>query len=370
VSLSFADKSNIRGKELLPVEGLKLFGGIRDAAPDGWGRRVIESHLKAPLNGLPESVYLLEAGSERIGALDIRKGIDSQPSTHSKNTLHRLEYLLEASDRIEQGLPVPSQLEDIFDAGSALGGMRPKVAVEDDGGILWLAKFPARNETLNVPCIEAATMRLAAAAGLDVPTVRTEIIGKKYVMLIRRFDRSHVDGKQYRHHMVSALTMLGCNETESMRKSYWDIADRIRMHAPKTLVKNNQKELFGRMVFNIMVTNDDDHPRNHAFLWDDELSGWKISPLFDVMPRATLGTDRYLHLGVGEQGRLATLDNALSGYSRFGLTLRDAQEIIDKIWRVVRQWKNHFEEYGVPGNEIEKIAPAFRHIDQMLTPRR
>jgi serine/threonine-protein kinase HipA len=368
VSLSIVNKQNVRGMELLPVEGLALFGGIRDAAPDSWGRRVIEARLKAPLNSLPESAYLLEAGSERIGALDIRESIESHPSAHPKSTIHRLEYMMDAAARIELGLPVPVQLEDIFDAGSGMGGMRPKATVEDEDGVLWLAKFPSRNEALNVPCIEAATMRLAAKAKLDVPTVRTENLGGKTVMLIRRFDRALVGGKQYRHHLVSALTMLGCDETESRSKSYWDIADKIRMYTPAAHVKNNQKELFGRMVFNILVTNDDDHLRNHAFLWDGEYKGWKLSPLFDVMPHPVVGFERYLHLGVGSQGRVATLDNALSGYSRFGITLHDAEKIIDRIWRVVRQWKNYFEEFGVPENEIKKIAPAFRHIDDVMTP--
>lgn len=366
VSLSIADKSAIRARELLPPEGLTLFGGIRDAAPDSWGRRVIEARLHAPQNSLPESAYLLEAGSERIGALDIRINLDSQQTAHQKATIQRLEYLMEAADRIEQGLPVPAQLEDIFDAGSALGGMRPKVTVEDSGGVLWLAKFPSRNEQMDVPGIEAATMRLAAEAKLNVPSVKTEKLGGKTIMRIQRFDRFLVKGEQRRHHMVSALTMLGCHESASINMSYWDITDRIRKHVATPFIKEDQKELFGRMVFNILVTNDDDHLRNHAFLWDAQEKGWKLSPLYDVMPRPLLASERYLHLGVGSQGRLATLDNALSGYSRFGINLRDAEEIIERIWRVVRQWKTYFEDYGVPGNEIEKISPAFRPIDDVM----
>ncbi len=359
-----------KGTELFPAEGLVLFGGIRDAAPDGWGRRVIESRLQAPLNSLPESTYLLEAGSERAGALDVRPSIGSVAKAAHGASIQRLDCLLQAAERIEDGLPVPGHLEDFFDAGSSMGGMRPKATVLDAEGNLWLAKFPARSDTsINVPVIEAATMQLAKEAGLNVPPLYTEVLGQKLgqktVMLIRRFDRVRHDGRMHRRHMVSALTLLGCHESESPQRSYGDIADRIRRYGVAERIASDQEELFGRMVFNIFVTNDDDHLRNHAFLWDGEHQGWALSPLYDVMPRPMLATQRNLHLGIGAQGRLATLDNALSAYARFGLTRVRAEEIIDRIWRVVRQWRTYFEGFGVPGGQIEKIASAFRHIDEI-----
>lgn len=367
VSLPIADRTAVRGKELRPIEGLMLFGGIRDAAPDAWGRRVIESRLRAPPNSLPESTYLLEAGSQRVGALDIRRSLDS-PGVLVRNSIHRLEYLMEAADRIEQGLPIPAQLEDIFLAGSQLGGMRPKAGVEDDAGVLWLAKFRSHGERIDIPAIESATLQLAHAAGLDVPAVKTEAIGGKTVMLIQRFDRSLADGVQHRHHMVSALTMLGCHESESRNKSYADIAEVIHGRTDEQFIKSSCRELFGRMVFNIFVTNDDDHLRNHAFLWESATRSWRLSPLYDVMPRPMLATERNLHLSVGHQGRLATLDNAVSGYARFGITRPDALDIIDRIWRVVRDWKVRFEGYGLAGREIEAIESAFRHLDEVATP--
>lgn len=366
VSLAIGEPAKIRGIELYPVEGLALFGGIRDAAPDGWGRRVIESHLRAPANSLPESTYLLEAGSERTGALDVRTGLDAPAKVDIRIAVHRLEYLMQAADKIEQGLPVSAQLEDIFDAGSSMGGMRPKATVEDGSGKLWLAKFRSRNEQIDVPCIEAATMNLAKQAGLNAPIVKTETLEGKTVMLIERFDRNRQMGRIYREHMVSALTMLGCDESESKNKTYAEISDRIRAAGVAEFIKQDQRELFGRMVFNILVSNDDDHLRNHAFLWQGDKRKWRLSPLYDVMPRATLAYERFLHLGVGPRGRLATLDNALAGCSRFGLSLGDANAVIDRIWRVVRQWKTYFEGLGVPGREIENIAPAFRHIDDVL----
>lgn len=354
------------GKTLFPIDGLTLPGGIRDAAPDGWGRRVIESRLKAAPNSLPESTYLLLAGDARSGALDIRNDINDADAPIKSIKSHHLSYLLDAASRIESGEPIPTQLEDIFLAGAGSGGMRPKATVEDELGVFWLAKFPSKGESFDIPLIEAATMNLASLAGLDVPEIKVERIGHRTVMLIKRFDRHIRDGVQHRTHMISALTMLGCHESESREKSYLDIATSIRMRSPASLIKNTQAELFGRMVFNIMVTNDDDHLRNHAFLFTPG-EGWSISPLYDVMPRASSSFERFLHLSVGKQGRLATLDNALSCYAGFGLTLRDANEIIERIWAVTREWKVHFEEFGVPNSEIEKIAPAFRHIDDILT---
>jgi len=140
VSLSLRDMDRVRGTALFPPNNLPLFGGIRDAAPDAWGRRVIESRLKVPANSLPESSYLLHAGSQRVGAIDIRSSRDSA-ATLGFGTWDNLEYLMDAAQRIDEGLPVPAPLEEIFAEGSALGGARPKATVRDEERVLWLAKF-------------------------------------------------------------------------------------------------------------------------------------------------------------------------------------------------------------------------------------
>src|SRR5579864_6668933 len=188
VGLSLRDRDLVRGKALFPPNNLPSFGGIRDAAPDAWGRRVIESRLKVPANSLPESAYLVHAGSQRVGALDVRSSRDSS-ATPGFATWNNLEYLMEAAQRIDEGLPVPAALEEIFAEGSALGGARPKATVRDEERVLWLAKFPSRKDPLAVPIIETATLRLAAAAGLTVPPVKLVQVGSRTVMLIRRFDR-------------------------------------------------------------------------------------------------------------------------------------------------------------------------------------
>jgi serine/threonine-protein kinase HipA len=119
------------------------------------------------------------------------------------------------------------------------------------------------------------------------------------------------------------------------------------------------------MVFNIFVSNDDDHLRNHGFVWDPRLSGWRLSPLYDVVPRASVAFERQLHLGVGPQGRAATLDNAYAARELFTLSSNDAATVIAKVWATVREWKVHFENSGVPDEQIEKVARAFRHLDDI-----
>ncbi|MFE5114340.1 hypothetical protein ACFRCH_43935, partial [Streptomyces sp. NPDC056663] len=148
VSLGLARKDEIRGKMNFPVGGLTQFGGIRDAAPDAWGRRVIEAKLRAKANALPESTYLLHAGSQRIGALDVRESLDTPPGPQTGNGLLNLEYLVNSAARIEEGETVPAELEAIFVQGSGLGGARPKATVRDDDGVLWLAKFPSLGDRL------------------------------------------------------------------------------------------------------------------------------------------------------------------------------------------------------------------------------
>src|SRR5580658_1591606 len=147
VSLSLQDRNAVRGKALFPPNNLPFFGGIRDAAPDAWGRRVIESRLKAPANSLPESTYLLHAGSQRVGALDIRSSREAEP-TLGYGAWDNLQYLMDAAERIDEGLPVPANLDEILVEGSPLGGARPKATVRDNEQILWLAKFASRKDAL------------------------------------------------------------------------------------------------------------------------------------------------------------------------------------------------------------------------------
>lgn len=386
VSLSLADPERVRGAELFPANQLTQFGGIRDAAPDAWGRRVIESQRKVPANSLTEADYLLGAGGDRVGALDVRASLESalQPGAAD---VRSLEYMLEAAERIEQGLPIPARLADVFGAGPSAGGARPKASVRDETGLLWLAKFPAVGDTFSVAHAECFTLKLAKLCGLTVPEVKVLDIGGKSVMMIRRFDRywqslgTPVDASiklyetlpgnglnEQRLPFVSGLTLVACDEFESRLKGYGNLALSVRKYAHPAIIRADSEELFARMVFNIFVSNDDDHLRNHGFVRDPRLGGWRLSPLYDVVPRPGVAYERQLHLQVGNQGKLATLDNAMSAFSAFTPQRTTALAIIRRIWGELRQWKATFEALGSTGQLVDQLSPAFRDLRDICSP--
>ncbi len=358
VALALADGGG--DAELVPPDGLALFGALRDATPDAWGRRVIENRLRAPPNGLPESTYLDHAGPHRAGALDVRPTPTSRPADGALPSVMDLGHLLDAAARIEEGEPVPAHLEVFFAGGPSVGGARPKAVVRMDDGE-WIAKFPSVNDRFNVPLIERATLELAREAGLDVPRTSIESLADdRQVMLIERFDRVPLPTGIGRRHMVSALTLLALHEQDSPDSSYAAVADALGQHGVGGYIARDRRELYARMVFNILVTNDDDHLRNHAFLYDEKAEGWRLSPLYDVVPKPQAAQERMLHLSVGPQGRVARLDNALAGAGRFGLLPPDAAAIVDRVVRAVRSWRDTFERSGVSTRDCDQVSSAFR----------
>lgn len=386
VSLSIVDREASAGKEFFPINGLAEFGGIRDAAPDAWGRRVIEARRKVPANSLAEADYLLEAGGDRVGALDVRVSLTSPDST-SASHMHSLGYIMQAADAVEQGLPVPASLVDYLGAGPSAGGARPKASVRDEEGALWLAKFPAQGDTFDVARAESCTLELARRCDLTVPEVKYLDIGGRPVMLIRRFDRywatagtwPEVDTALHdsrpgaglaegRLPFVSGLTLVACSEFGSRAKGYQDLALAIRQYIHPHVIRKNCEELFARMVFNIFVSNDDDHLRNHGFVRAPHLAGWVLSPLYDVVPRPGIAYERMLHLEVGAQGKLATLDNAMTHFAAFTPERERALDLVRKVWGEVRQWKTCFEDFGAGGVLIEQMNPAFRDLEHIASP--
>jgi serine/threonine-protein kinase HipA len=386
VSLSLGDRDAIRAQALFPVNGLGEFGGIRDAAPDAWGRRVIEARRKVPANSLPEGEYLLAAGGDRVGALDVRRDIKS-PDSASASDLQSLEYVLQAAEAVDSGMPVPANLEPFLGAGPSAGGARPKASVRDEHGALWLAKFPAKGDAFDVARAEMCTLELARRCGLTVPEVRYLRVGHKPVMLIRRFDRYWAppgmlpDAGVRMHNsrpgeglvegrlpLVSGLTLVACSEFESRTKGYRDLAAAIRKYVHTDFITANCEELFARMVFNIFVSNDDDHLRNHAFVRDPRTGGWTLSPLYDVVPRPGVAYERQLHLEVGAQGKLATLDNALSYFSAFMPERARALNIIRRVWSELREWQTCFEAYGAEDHLLSQLEGGFRKLEDIAQP--
>lgn len=354
--------SSLPGEKQLyePPVGLTLFGAMRDAAPDFWGRRVIEAKLKVPPNSIPESSYLLNAGTHRFGALDFRETTTSAVAEGLLPPLTDLQYLLEAADRVQEGLPIPAQLEMFFQVAT-LGGARPKAVVSHKGR-QFLAKFPAKNDPFDIPVVERACLELARECGLDVPRTELEQLPDgRNVMLIERFDRAILsDGSLSRKHCVSALTMLGKHEQDSLASSYSQIAQVISDRGVSGRVQDDREELYARVAFNILISNDDDHLRNHAFIWDPAGKAWRLSPLYDVVPHPQVSEERRLHLSVGPHGKSATLTNLFEARGSFGLLKPDAIAVIERVAATVREWRMHLESAGVSPAQCDLIQTAFR----------
>ena len=370
-----------------PRGDFREFGGIRDAAPDAWGRRVIESMLKVPANSLPESLYLLHAGSDRVGALDVRRDIQA-PAGPALSSAVDLGYLLQTAAMIEEGIEVPAKLQPYFNGISGAGGARPKASVRSTDGLLWLAKFPSvsdhgpRNAVL-----EAGALEIARQCGIQVPPAYVEMVGDKPVLMIRRFDRYWAaPGAPLAHGaramdtepapgltegrvgQCTALTLIGCHESESHTKAYADIAKAIRTYCLKDRIAADIEELYARMILNIFLTNDDDHLRNYSFCYDTVAKGWRLSPLYDVVPRAQVSQSRRLHLDIGPSGKEATLDNALAGFSAFFHSEVQALRVMHRVWSAVRGWKNLYEQHGATHAELDYLSAAIRSLADIASP--
>lgn len=345
-------------------EGFANFNGVRDAAPDGWGRYLM---YKALDDRVPsEAEILLASGDDRVGALafgptpQAPRRITPWGDGDAPGERFTLEELAEAVERVQSIEDMDDNLRRLLTAGSSLGGARPKAATDIEGRP-WIAKFQANDDAFPVCRVELATMRLAARCGLDVPRLDFHRAMGRDIYLIERFDRGRgKDGDRLRRPFVSGLTMLGAHESEIARYSYADLADALRRYGADP--RPDLIELYRRMVFNILVTNDDDHPRNHGFLW--EARGWRLSPLYDVVPKPQVGLERTLVMGVGPQGRAATLANAVAGAAAFGLSPEDAAGEAAALADVVRtHWIAEFRAAGLGESDIRRFATCFRQAE-------
>jgi serine/threonine-protein kinase HipA len=335
-----------------------VFGALRDAAPDAWGRRVIERQLKT--SGLDELAYLLHSPEDRAGALSFGRGIEPPPPVQAFNKVLQLEALMEQAARIEADLPVPDQISSLVMPGTSMGGARPKNVVEDHDG-LWLAKFPSRNDRWTNAPVEAGMLELARWCGLHSAEARVTQVGRGSVLLVKRFDRAKADGGYHRHRMVSALTVLRSDEDVQARAnwSYVSLADELRRWVISP--DEDLHELFGRMVFNALISNLDDHPRNHAVLGGPH--GWRLAPAYDLNPSPVVSADqRDLAMEVGTRGRWANRENCLSQAMRFRLSREVANARIDQIRSVViARWAEAVRKHGATERDCEQIAAAFTY---------
>jgi serine/threonine-protein kinase HipA len=337
-----------------------VFGALRDAGPDYWGRLVIERHLRAA--NLDELTYLLHAPDDCAGALGF--GLNQQPPAPRRNFSRTLDLakLQAIADAIVKDQPLPDgqdrQVEQLLLVGTAMGGARPKVVVEDDDG-LWLAKFNRDDDKWNYARIEHAMLVLGRVCGLTVAESRVTQIGGRDVLLVKRFDREKADGGYLRARMVSALTLLRSEEAAREKWSYVVLAEELRRICAEP--KAAAAELFRRMVFNALISNTDDHPRNHAIIAKNE--DWKLSPAYDLTPTSPVGIEhRDLAMICGDAGRFANAANLASQSRRFLLAPEEATKIIDDMEATVRtRWYDVARGEGVAEADCGRVAGGFAY---------
>jgi serine/threonine-protein kinase HipA len=320
----------LRPGPISPLGLLPMASCLRDAGPDAWGQRVILARHVGRLDSASDTdalsplTYLLESGSDRIGGLDFQSDPDTYVSREGSHPT--LEQMQTAADRLQAGELLPPELAEALLHGTSIGGARPKVTLLDGERHL-IAKLSTRTDTYPVVKLEAVAMDLAGCVGLDV--ARTDLIqvNARDVLLVERFDRTVVPGE--RRLMVSALTILGLDEfLDARAASYALLADQVR--ARFTDVDATLHELFGRIVFNICVSNLDDHARNHAAFWNGQ--ALTLTPGYDVSPSMRSGDTAQQAMSIGRDGnRDSRLSVCLDNAGVYHLTRTQAGEVVDRV---------------------------------------
>ncbi len=350
-----------------------IFGALRDAGPDYWGRRIIEKY--SGLGELGELDYLLHSPDDRAGALGF--GINRDPPAPSRAynrtvDLERLQTLADqliAEDSADPDAARIKQVEDLLLLGTSMGGARPKAVVEDEGQ-LWVAKFNRRDDPFNYARIEHAMLVLGRECGISTAESRVTQIGGRDVLLVKRFDREPTDSGAYRRsRMLSALTLLrtGDSHQDRNRWSYILMAEELRRVSRDP--KHDAAELFRRMTFNALISNTDDHPRNHAVIAADQ--DFRLSPAYDLIPFPQVSVERRdLALTIGDYGRYANATNLASQAARFLLEREEARRMIDQMEACVRaRWYAVARRDGVSESDCEKISRAFAYEGFRYAPK-
>lgn len=343
-----------------------IFGALGDSAPDRWGRTLMKygERRRAEKEGRPprtlgESDYLLLVDDEaRQGALRFSK-IEGGPFLAESDGIRippviELPRLLAAADHVESETASDEELRLLLAPGSSLGGARPKATVRENDGRLAIAKFPRRDDESDVVLWEGVTLKLAERAGIRTPTWRIEHIMDKPVLLLSRFDRD----RQQRIPFLSAMSML--NARDYQPRSYLEIADSLRQYGASP--DADIQELWRRMAFNVLVSNTDDHLRNHGFLYVGG-AGWRLSPAYDLNPIPVEIKPRTLSTTITFDSSAASLELAMEVAEEFGLKPNQAKAIVREVCGAVTQWKQTAKQLGINDKAIAKVASAFEHSD-------
>jgi len=344
--------------------GLNLFNAFRDSAPDRWGRSLIMSRERQRASstdetprGLSEFDFLLGVRDDlRQGALrfrDPRTGNYMESDDIGIPTVLDLPELLDIAARVETDAAAASELRRLVRAGSSLGGARPKTHIIAPDGRIAIAKFPATSaDRWNVMAWERVALRLAADAGIEVPPSELINIARRSVLIVDRFDRTP-SGQRIGY--ASALTMLEAREGD--QRSYLDIAETIEERSPHAT--SDLRQLWRRMVFYVMISNTDDHLRNHAFLYVGS-GAWRLSPAFDINPDPTPGS-KDLSTAINEAETEARVDLLLEVAPYFRLDQDAATEVTAHVERAVSRWRTVARHAGLSASEMDSMEPAFEH---------
>ena len=346
-----------------PPSGLTVFGSLGDSAPDTWGRRLMQRAERRAaeregraIRTLAESDYLLGVSDEtRLGALRFRRvGEESfqAPDRAGVPALIKLGQLLQVTERILRDEETDEDLQLIFAPGSSIGGARPKASVIDQHGYLSIAKFPKETDDYSVETWEEIALRLAEQAGIATPKHQLIEVAGKAVLLSRRFDRH--DGT--RIPFLSAMAMMSAKDGE--QGSYPEIVDALVEHGAQA--KTDARALYRRVVFNVLISNVDDHLRNHGFLWLGK-NGWSLSPAYDLNPVPADIKARVLTTNISLDEATCSLDLLEAAAEYFSLSLAQARMIIKEVALVTSGWRDIAKEVGARSAEIQRMASAFEH---------
>ena len=346
-----------------PPAGRAIHGSLGDSAPDTWGRRLMQraERRQAEREGravrtLMESDYLLGVSDEtRLGALRFRR-VDQEEFLADFHrgipALVDLGRLLESTERLLRDEETDEDLQLIFAPGSSLGGARPKASVIDQHGRLSIAKFPKDSDEYSIETWEEIALRLADRAG--IATARHELlqVAGKAVLLSRRFDRA--DG--YRIPFLSAMALLGVKDGEG--SSYPEMVDALARHGAQA--KKDAHALYRRVAFNVLVSNVDDHLRNHGFLRVDK-SGWTLSPAYDLNPVPADLKARVLTTNIDLEEGTCSIDLLEASADYFALSLNEARAILKDVATATSSWRTVARQVGATAAEIHRMATAFEH---------
>ncbi len=346
-----------------PTGGMSMFGSIGDSAPDTWGRRLMQRAERRlaeqegrAIRTLMEADYLLGVSDiSRSGALRFRQlGEPEFQSPKGVPQMIALGELLGITERILRDEDTAEDLQLIFAPGSSLGGARPKASVQDVQGQLVVAKFPKETDDYSLETWEVISLELAKQAGLNIPQTRLETVAGKPILLSYRFDRSG----NTRIPFLSALSLMGLKDGE--RGSYLEIVDVLTQYGAQC--KTDAQELYRRMVFNVLISNVDDHLRNHGFLWQGQ-DGWVLSPVYDLNPTPVDVRPRILTTNISLDEATCDIELALSVAEYFNLSQGTAKTIIREVAVVTSTWSLVAGKFGLRSAEIKRMESAFEHED-------